>query len=147
MSQCVDMAYGRKIRRLAIGVMAIAILIALFWLKETLIWRDGEYWRLVEGYKRARSISKQSDRKKPGFLPDRWHESLSLPNGITATVEALDTLNPSATVRYSDARTVQELHPARDYTTLVDLRTDGSSLYVLRSIALFGSEQRLVLSI
>ena len=138
------MELARTIRTVAITATAIVIILAAIWARETLVWRDDEYLRLVDGYKRARSLTKQPDAKRDSF-PDRWHESFQLRDGVTATVEALDTLNPRATVTYSDAQTVHHLHQPRDYTTLVDLRIEGTSLYVMRGIALFTSEQRLVL--
>jgi hypothetical protein len=139
------MVLARTIRTGAIAATAIILLLAVFWAKETLVWRDETYWRLVEGYKRARSVKRQPDANRPGFLPDRWHESVQLPDGVTATVEALDSLNPRATVTYSDAPTVHDLYQPRDYTTLVDLRIDGTSVYVMRSIELITSERRLAL--
>jgi hypothetical protein len=123
---------------------AIVIILAAFWARETLVWRDDEYLRLVDGFKRARSITKQPDKERASF-PDRWQESFQLPDGVTATVEALDTLNPRATVTYSDARTVHDVYPPRTYTNLVDVRMEGTRLYVMREITLFMTERRLAL--
>jgi hypothetical protein len=135
----------RTIQRIAIAVAAIVVLLATFWARDTFVWRHEAYWRLIDGYKRARSIKKQPDANRPGFLPDRWHESIQLPDGVTATVEAPDSLNARATVTYSDASTARELYQPRDYTTVVDLRIDGTSVYVLRSVELLTSERRLAL--
>jgi hypothetical protein len=132
-------------RKLVVAATCIAAIIALLWVKETAIWRDDEYWRLVGGYERARPVTKQPDLKEPGVFPDRWYELMPLAEGITAAIEALGSLNPSTTVRYSDSPTVYQLYPARDYTTLIDLRVDGEIIYVLRSISLIGTERRLVL--
>jgi hypothetical protein len=137
------MGLGRTIRIVAIVATAIVVLGAVYWAKETFVWRDDAYWRLVEGYKRARPITKQPDPKRPGFLPDRWLESVQLSDGVAATIEALDSLNSGATVRYSDAAMIHDLFQPRDYTTLIDLRIDGTSVYVMRNIELITGEQRI----
>jgi hypothetical protein len=137
---------GRTIRMVAIVATAIIVVLAIVWAKETLVWRDDPYWRLVEDYKRAHPIKKQPDAKRPGFLPDRWLQSVQLPQGVTATIEAVESLDPRATVTYLDAPTVHDLYQPHDYTTLVDLRIDGTSVYVMRSIELITREQRLTCS-
>jgi hypothetical protein len=137
------MVLGRTIRIVAVVATAIIVILAILWAKETLVWRDDPYWSLVESYKRARPIRKQPDAKRPGFLPDNWVESVQLPEGVTATIEAVESLNPRATVTYSDAPTIHDLYQPRDYTTLVDLRIDETGVYVLRNIELVTSEQRL----
>jgi hypothetical protein len=83
---------GRTIRIVAIVATAIIVVLAIVWAKETLVWRDDPYWSLVESYQRARPIKKQPDAKRPGFLPDRWVESVQLPQGVTATIEAVESL-------------------------------------------------------
>jgi hypothetical protein len=88
----------------------IIVVLAILWANETLVWRDDPYWRSVEGDKRACPIQKQPDGNRPGVMPDRWHGSVQLPNGVTVTVEALGSLNPRATVTYSDAPTVHNLY-------------------------------------
>ncbi len=137
------MGLGRSIRVVAIVATAIIVALTIVGAKETLVWRDDPYWRLVDGYKRAQPIKKQPDAKRPGFLPDRWVESVQLPQGVTATIEAVESLNPRATVTYSDAPTAHDLYQPRDHTTLVDVRIDETGVYVLRRIELITNEQRL----
>jgi hypothetical protein len=134
---------SRRIRWLTLAGVLITLSIALIWAKETLVWRDGEYHRLVRAYGTARSIDQQAD---VGFPPhDRWHQAVAISIGVTATIDVPDSLNPPATISYSDRPTVFQLYPPRDYTTVIDVRLDGVSLFVLRAVALVGTEHRLVM--
>jgi len=62
--------------------------------------------------------------------------------GAHAVVRAGDHLD-IATVRYSDERAPRQLFPPADYTNISDVRRLGTTLFILRSIALFRTEYRL----
>jgi hypothetical protein len=129
-------------RRFIVGLLVagtVVLAAALIWTLSLGVWRNDRYWRLIRGYQDARPLV------GAGAAVGRWKEVLSLPDGRAATFEALDeTMDISATVTYSDGTTVPSLFPNRTYTNITDVRVDGRTLYVLRSITLFTTERRLL---
>lgn len=132
-----------RTRKLVFAGATLAAFAIAAWIFNTTVWRDAEYWKLIEGYKAARVLPKRPDAQDPRNVK-RWEEQIALPNGISVTLVALEGFT-SSTVRYSDEQTPRDIYRYVDYTVPTDVRIRGGQLYILRGIALLTREMRLLL--
>jgi hypothetical protein len=128
-------------RRVAAAAIVCGALLASWWISSLVVWRDGEYRELIQQFQHARPLQRQEGRA--GVSTGRWYEVLALETGVEATIDVPDALSPRATVSFSNDPIVYGLYSRKDYTTVISVRVDGESIFVLRNVELFCKTQWL----
>ena len=116
-------------------------LLASWWISSLVVWRDGEYGELIQRFQHARPIEPQNGLAAGSA--GRWHEVLARETGAEVTIDVPSALSPLATARFSNDSVAYELYSRRDYTTVISVKVDSESVFVLRNVELFGKTQWL----
>jgi hypothetical protein len=104
------------------------------------MWRSERERNAVANYKLAMVIPSQAGKDGQNRV---WKHTLprSAFGAVVGGEEHLDII----TVHYPGAPEPLLVHPPEDYTTNLEIRVDGSTLYVYRAVMLLWTEYRLAI--
>jgi hypothetical protein len=101
--------------------------------------RSDQYSAVIAEYKTAAMLPSETDKENGNPV---WNEPLPADSPVRATVTGrahMDIIK----VNYPDAPEPRIVHPPEDYTTNLEVRVKGSTLYVYRAVILLWTEYRL----
>jgi hypothetical protein len=101
--------------------------------------RNEQYRAAIAEYKTATVLPSQPT---DGGRVSVWNQALPADSPIKATVSGRGHMD-IIKVTYPDAPEPELVHPPEDYTTNLEVRVKGSTLYVYRAVILLWTEYRL----
>lgn len=101
--------------------------------------RSEQYRAAIADYKTATVLPSQApdDGRVPG-----WNQPLPADSPVKATVSGRKHMD-IIRLTYPDASAPELVHPPEDYTTNLEVRVKGPTLYVYRAVILLWTEYRL----
>ena len=101
--------------------------------------RSAEYRNAVAEYKTATVVPGVADREAGMRV---WKQALPAESSVRATITGREHM-AYIQVHFPDMAEPLTVHPPKDYTTNLDVRVKGSTLYVYRAVILLWTEYRL----
>jgi hypothetical protein len=133
----------RSMSRIPVAIVALFLAVVLAGCAATSVRRpmrrSDQYHAAIAEYKTAAVLPSETD-KENGDLG--WNQRLPADSPVRATVTGrahMDIIK----VNYPDAPEPRFVHPPEDYTTNMEVRVKGSTLYVYRVVILLWTEYRL----
>lgn len=133
----------RSMSRIPVAIVALFLTVVLAGCAATSVRRpmrrSDQYHAAIAEYKTAAVLPSETDKENGDLL---WNQPLPADSPVRATVTGrahMDIIK----VNYPDAPEPRFVHPPADYTTNMEVRVKGSTLYVYRVVILLWTEYRL----
>jgi len=101
--------------------------------------RSGQYNAVIAEYRTAAVLPSDTDKENGKPV---WNHPLPADSLVRATVTGRAHMD-IVKVHYADAVEPRIVHPPEDYTTNLEVRVKGSTLYVFRAVILLRTQYRL----
>jgi hypothetical protein len=133
----------RSMSRIPVAIGALFLTVVLAGCDATSVRRpmrrSDQYKAAIAEYKAAAVLPSETDKKDGTAV---WNQPLPADSPVKATVTGRAHMD-IIMVKYPDAPEPRFVHPPEDYTTNMEVRVKGSTLYVYRVVILLWTEYRL----